>query len=484
MGKTNKLLKLVLVKYQSMSLPAKAGIWFVICSFLQKGISAITMPIYTHILSPEEYGEVTSYLAWLDITGIFITFGISSSATARGLVRYEQKKDEFLSSVLGLTTVTTIISFSCIMIINKWVTKWMNLSLAMIITIYVSCLATTTIDLWLQRQRTDYKYQKLVFLTLLMSILRPAICIALIHYFPKSKVEVRILGDTSIVLVVGIILYVVLMRSGKVFCTPEIWKELIIYALPLIPHYLSQRILSQSDRLMIQRYCGSEAAGIYSLAYSVGMLISMLNSALDSAMAPWIYRKIKEQKFDQVAQLSQKFLLLFGLCVIGATLFAPEMLKIFASKEYVDAIKIIPAISVSSFFIFLYVQFIYFEYYMGKTHYVMISTVISAALNILLNIYAIPKWGYTVAADTTLICYIVYAIGHYLVMEYLCKKEFQVNSIYNKVFLIALPLAVLVLGRSIIPLFYENIIIRGICILLWGIITAICAVRVLRKKIE
>ena len=42
-------------KYRSLSVQAKAALWFTICSFLQKGISFITVPIFTRLMSTEEY---------------------------------------------------------------------------------------------------------------------------------------------------------------------------------------------------------------------------------------------------------------------------------------------------------------------------------------------------------------------------------------------------------------------------------------------
>ena len=50
-------------KYRSLSVQAKAALWFTICSFLQKGISFITVPIFTRLMSTEEYLYGLSVLA-------------------------------------------------------------------------------------------------------------------------------------------------------------------------------------------------------------------------------------------------------------------------------------------------------------------------------------------------------------------------------------------------------------------------------------
>ena len=44
-------------KYRSLSVQAKAALWFTICSFLQKGISFITVPIFTRLMSTQEYKQ-------------------------------------------------------------------------------------------------------------------------------------------------------------------------------------------------------------------------------------------------------------------------------------------------------------------------------------------------------------------------------------------------------------------------------------------
>ena len=50
-------------KYRSLSIQARAALWFTICSFLQNGISFITVPIFTRLMSTEEYGTYTVYLS-------------------------------------------------------------------------------------------------------------------------------------------------------------------------------------------------------------------------------------------------------------------------------------------------------------------------------------------------------------------------------------------------------------------------------------
>lgn len=417
--------------YNKLSIPAKAGIWFLVCSFLQKGMSAITTPIFTRLLSTAEYGRVNVFYSWADILHLFITFGLSSSVFARGLVKYENKKNEYTSIMLSLTTVTSLISFLIFVVFKECLVKYIGLSIIGFVAIYIYAYFNAATEFWYQEKRVAYRYKAFVALTLSLTVAKPLFAVIGIKAFNDFKVYARIAPDIIITAFVGTVLAIILFRRGKVIYDKMIWKESMLYVLPLIPHYLSQRVLSQSDRIMISKMIGDSQAGIYSLAYSVGMLLTLLNTALDSTISPWAFRKIKNEQYRAVGELSESLMIFFGLCVVSFSLISPELVKIFASAEYYEAIYIIPIISISSYFIFMYVQFIYFEYYSGKTQFIMIATLVAAAINLILNYIFIKKFGYIAAAYTTLFCYMIYAMGHYFIMEKISNKYFHTQNAFH-----------------------------------------------------
>ena len=66
----------ILDKYKKIPLPVKAGIWFTICNLLQRGISILTVPIFTRLLTPDQYGVYSLYLSWLNILTIFTSLNL------------------------------------------------------------------------------------------------------------------------------------------------------------------------------------------------------------------------------------------------------------------------------------------------------------------------------------------------------------------------------------------------------------------------
>ena len=89
-------------KYRSLSVQAKAALWFTICSFLQKGISFITVPIFTRLMSTEEYGTYTVYLSWLQILTIMTSLYLFNGVYDNAMAKYEKQRDEYTSTMQGL----------------------------------------------------------------------------------------------------------------------------------------------------------------------------------------------------------------------------------------------------------------------------------------------------------------------------------------------------------------------------------------------
>ena len=199
---------------KSSNVMAKAAGWYFVCTFLQKIISVLTTPIFTRLLNTSEYGEYSLYLTWYDILSIFITLTLSSSVYQRNVVRAESNKKEITASMLGLATLSTIITFSIYIIFNGLFNKLIGLNVEIIIAIWITSICTTTFEMWAQSQRLDYKYKKLVILTLVMSIGKPLLSIFMIKFLPFSHITSRVYGNVLIDVMVTLFLYITLISKG------------------------------------------------------------------------------------------------------------------------------------------------------------------------------------------------------------------------------------------------------------------------------
>lgn len=95
-------------KYKNLPVQMKASFWFLICAFLQKGISMLTTPIFTRLLTTVEYGQFNVFTSWLGIITIFVSLNLSYGVYTQGLIKFNEERNAFTSSLQSLTTVLVV----------------------------------------------------------------------------------------------------------------------------------------------------------------------------------------------------------------------------------------------------------------------------------------------------------------------------------------------------------------------------------------
>lgn len=197
---------------------------------------------------------------------------------------------------------------------------------------------------------------------------------------------------------------------------------------------------------MIQKMVGESAAGVYSLAYSMAMILSMINTSILQAIRPWVFQRIKAGEKEKIQPVVVSAILVVAFCNIMLISFAPELVAIFAPGSYSGAIDLMPPITLAVLFAFLYNLFVDIEMYFEKTKSVMNIAIVCAAINLITNYFGIMWFGYAAVAYTTLACYILMAILHYCSMERMLRKNNIKGKIYDAKIIVAISLAYVLIG--------------------------------------
>ena len=418
-------------KYKSMSVQARAALWFVACSFLQKGISFITVPIFTRLLSTDQYGTYSLYLSWLQILTIFTSLYLYNGVLDNAMAKFKDDRDRYISSMQGLTLVIWAIVCAALAVLYPVLKPILGLSPIFMLLMCAEMMFTPATYYWMGRQRFEYRYQRLVAFTILKSVLNPVLGI----FFVLLTTEKDIARVFSVVLVevaFGGIVMAYQYFKGRTFYYADYWKYGIRLAIPMLPHYLAGMILNQGDRVMIDRMVGRSEVALYGVAYSVGMLAQIFVSAVNSAITPWLYAKVGSHRTDEIKKTSTFLVIAIAAVAMLLMLVSPEAIYLFGSSKYADAVYVIPPVAASVYFIFLYSLLSFPQFYFERTAFLMQASLIAAAANIVLNYIFIGMFGYVAAGYTTLFCYIVYAIGHYVVSRRVLRLENEgTNSIVN-----------------------------------------------------
>ncbi len=456
------IVKRLKTRYDSLPIQIRASFWFLISSFLQSGIAVITTPIFTRLMSTSEYGDYGAFNSWMGIITIFVSLNLSSGVFTQGLVKFSDERQLFASSMQGLSFTLCLIWTIIYLAFHQFWNSILGISTVQMIAMLVMIWANAAFSFWLVEQRVLLKYQRLVLVTAIASILQPVVGILFVIN-SADKVTARILGQMVVQVACYIWFFIIQLKNGKHFYSKKYWLYALSFNLPLVLHYLSQTVLNSSDRIMIKEMVGSAEAGVYSLASSLSNIMLLFNVALLQTLSPWMFQKIKDKRTDDIAPIAYSSLLIIAAVNILLIAFVPEAVAVFAPDSYMEAIWVIPPIAMSVYFVFSYTLFANFEFYYKKTTQIMIASVIGAVLNIVLNFIFIKIAGYVAAGYTTLICYIVYALAHYFFMNKICKVEFPGKTIYDAKILTVISCVFLIVGFGLMCT-YNSMIIRYLII--------------------
>ena len=394
----------------------KSGVWYTAASFLRRGIGFLTTPIFTRLMTTEEFGLYSNYASWESIISTIIGLGLGATLIH---ARYEHEDDfdGYIFSMCVLNTISTLVWFIIIWLFNSFFTKTFSMNSYYLNVMCVTLLLQPVIDMYMDRERFFFEYKKSVLISVLLSVLTTGLSVVLVAVM-TDRLKGRILGGILPVIPIGLGLFIFFFLRGK-RVRVSYWKYALPVSLPYIPHVLSLILLSSMDRTMITRLCGPEDNAIYSLAYSVSSVITMLVGSMNSAFAPWIGEKLHEKKYGDINRVSRVYMVAFIAMASLIVLAAPEVIAIVGGAKYREGIWVLPPVAAGVMLQFLYCLFVNVEQFEKKTTGMAFASISAALLNWGLNAYFIPRYGYIAAAYTTFAGYLWMLFVHmFLVYHY------------------------------------------------------------------
>lgn len=392
-----------------------AGLGYTIGNILIKGISFLTIPLYTRLMSTSDYGIYNTYVAYVGIITFIVCLGLDPTLK-NAEIDYPDKKNSFLSTVYCLTFLSFLICLLLVLIFGKWLCVLTDLEWGMLILLVLNAETAAIVNIYnikLSLSFSSRSYLKISFFQTIMGVI---LSVALmLSVYDGKRYWGRIIGMLIPALIVAgyIIWKAVLSLPCKMRFNAEMAKYSLKLGLPLIPHLLSQVLNSQFDRIMISTIVGYAQSGIYSFACNIAIIFQILYQSLDTVWSPWFFEKMKQKDYDGICSTSKKYMILVSFFAVGLMTISREFIMIFATEEYWSGMSLAPVLIFGFYFLFLYTLPAGVEYYTKNTKYIAVGSIVSAVINIVLNYFAIRIFGYKAAAYTTLISYIVLFLMHW-----------------------------------------------------------------------
>ena len=448
----------------------KSGIWYTVSSFLSRGILFLATPLFTRLLTQEEFGSFGNFSSWLSLAVIVVTLNVEASLIS-ARYEFEETLDEYLFSALTLSTVSAITWTVLFTVFRDPICRFLQLPPFYVYAILAYALFFPAIQLFQIKERFFFRYKAAAALSLVTSVGSCLLSVILVIVL-SDKLGGRVLGQVLPVTLTGAVLYGITAVRGRRIRL-RFWRYTARVCLPYVPHLLSMTVLHSTDRIMITKLCGDRDTALYSVAYSVAMIVTLFTTALNSAFSPWLGEKLKAKAYTDIRRVSDTYVTAFSIFAAGLMLIAPELLWLMGGDAYVAARPALLPVFLGCVCQFMYTLFVNVEQFCKKTGGMALASLSAAVLNYLLNAWLIPRVGYLAAAYTTLVGYLwLLAVHMWLV------HRADLPNVYDNRRFIAL-LAILGVTATVIAWLYTHLTWRYIALAVY--LTAVI-VAIVRKR--
>jgi len=377
----------------------------------------ITLPILTKTLGASGYGVLAQILITISLLIQFLTLGLGAS-----LVRFLPSKNN-KEIVQGINTIlitilfsgiifSILLFFSSVFFANVFIKDSSATPAIQLAAVLLTLQALENLSI------NAFRVFGLIKRYSIVMISKTFLEICLIAFFVFNGYDVvgvmyAFIISESIFLV--IILTLIFSYAGFAFPDFSLLRPYLAFGLPMIPIGIFEFIVASSDRYIIGFFHGASSVGIYSAAYNLGSLASVVGPYIIFILGPTIANLYDKKKLDSVKShliLSFRYYLMLSIpSAFGLSILARSLLNILTTQEFVSiGIYVIPFVVSGVLFYGIYCVFAEALKLSKKTYIIAVAMSVGAITNFILNILIVPYWGAIGAAVTTLVAYLFAAI--------------------------------------------------------------------------
>ena len=406
-------------------------------SMVGRFINYLLVFVHTRVLIPEQFGVMTGMYSYVSFLIIVFTYGMETAffrfATKTGYDREKVFSTSLISLICSSVILFLLIAFFSPSIAGatgygaypQYIT-WFALILAA-----DAITAIPFVNLRLEGKATRFVLFKLIniflvvgfnlfFLVLCPYLLKHNVKFVEAIYHPGFGVGYVFLSNLIASVVTFLLLLPDILRAKFAFSS-VLWKEMIYYALPLLPAGLAGMINETLDRILLIRMLPSHEAlyqtGIYGANYKLAMLMTLFIQTFRYAAEPFFFAEsLKTDAKKTYADVMKYFVIVCTFIFLGVTLYL-DIVKGFIGKAYHPGLGVVPVLLLANLCLGIYINLSIWFKLTGQTRFGLYITILGAAITILLNYMWIPVYGYVGSAWATLICYFVMMLVCYFLGE-------------------------------------------------------------------
>ncbi len=420
-----------------------------LATVLPRMLSFILVPIYTAVMPPGSYGEVTLIFSWFAIFNVILAYGMET-AFFRFFNGEDDKNRVVTTSLISLGVSTLLFTILALLLQNQ-MAEFLNIEQRyikyVILILALDALAIIPFA-WLRANERPMRYAMVktvnVAVNLGLNIFFLLLLPGLANANPESLLNAIYIPDFEIsyILISNFIASgITLIMMGNLYAKRPItfdkalWLKMLKYGMPVMIAGIAFTINEVFDRILLAELLPQDIAksemGKYSACYKLALFMTLFATAFRLGIEPFFFSHSSSENPQRAyAQITNYFVVLGSVILLTVVVFADVLKVIFIQNEaYWEAMPIVPVIVLASFCLGIYHNLSVWYKVTDRTQFGAYISIVGALITIGVNYLFIPDWGYYASAFATLAAY-----GSMMLISYfLGRKYYPIPYNFRKI---------------------------------------------------
>lgn len=406
-----------------------------------KAASFFLLPLYTHLVSPEEYGFVYVVSSFTNFMSILLLFSLQSVISRFYFeCKNEQEVKVFYSNITTMVAMGACVVISLLYVAVQPLADWLELPLKYMLVALAISFFSIFYNLILSLLYVKQDAKRVSYTSIVLGIV--GILVQLCMVFNLEDKTMALIGSMLVNAILSFIIFIwysapYLVRPKFVGSDVKLYAK---YAFSQWPSDVCVWLIHASDRLLLNKYQGAHDTGIYGMGSNFSHIPTMLFHSVNKAYSPFVFEQFKKHEdeiwynYHEVINATYLVLSSVAILVTMLSLFSGEIVNLLSSS-FSETSIIIPLVLIASFVDCMRMIFMYPMAY--KIEYVKIKTIVwimSALLNLGLNLWLIPLYSIYGACISSISSFCISCIA----LMFFSNKAIRIPYSYGKIAYIVL----------------------------------------------
>lgn len=394
-----------------------------LATVLPRMLNVLLIPLYTHVLPKEEYGEVSIIFAYFVFFNVILAYGME---TAFFRFYNKMKNSKEVLSTSGWSLVgTSLIFFAVAFLVQDYIAAMANIPVKYIqLVIWILFLDALVIIpfTWLRAAEKPMRFAIIkiinvcinlglnIFFLLFLKDLAVENLVFQSIYVPDFEISYIFISN---LVASGVTLLMMLPFYFRIDFSfnSKLWKSMMSYAFPVLIAGLAFSVNEVFDRIMLDYLLPQDIAreeiGAYAACYKLALFMTLFATAFRLGIEPFFFSHAQAKNAQETYAIITKYFVIFGSFILIAVIVFVDILKelLIQNSTYWEAMHIVPLILLANLFLGIYHNLSVWYKITDRTRFGGYISVVGAFFTLILNILLIPIIGYAGSAIATLVAY-------------------------------------------------------------------------------